>query len=371
RLGCAVTGTDSSFDVTPPSARADVTREVDVIEEILRVVGYEQVSSTIPVLRQAPGVRERDRAESARSALAAAGASEAITFGFQSTARTNALNLPGTDRRMQPITVRNPMGIDQEVMRTSLVPNLLAAVARNQSHGRPDVALFEVGSVFLRRGEGVTERPLHQLADEPTWATGVLAGRRSTQIGLGAPWDAFDAKGLALVAIRAVAGEVRVTTRAVSNVGYFHPGVCGELALGHDVVGWFGELHPETRKKLGVECPVFGFDLDLTKLPLAPPAQMQPIPRFPGSARDVSLLLSESIPAARVVDVIEKTNEPLISSIRLLEDYRDTKLGGGMKSMLWSILYRAPDRTLTDVEVDKAHENIVARLVENLSAQRR
>ena len=370
RLGCTVTGSDSTFDVTPPSGRADVSREVDVIEEILRVVGYEQVSSTIPVLRQAPGVRERDRAEAARSALAAAGASEAITFGFQSTARTNALNLPGTDRRMQPITIRNPMGIDQEVMRTSLVPNLLAAVARNQSHGRPDLALFEVGSVFLRRGEGVTERPLHQLADEPAWATGVLAGRRPTQIGLGVPWDAFDAKGLALVAIRAVAGDVRVTTRA-GTVGYFHPGVCGELVLGTEVIGWFGEVHPDTRKKLGVDGAVFAFDLDLSKLPLAAPAQMQSIARFPGSTRDVSLLLSESIPAARVVEVIENAAEALMSSVRLLEDYRDAKLGAGMKSMLWSIMYRALDRTLTDVEVDKAHENIVARLVENLPAQRR
>jgi len=371
RLGCTVTGSDSTFEVTPPSARADVAREVDVIEEILRVVGYEQVSPTLPVLRQAPGVRPRDRAEAARSALAAAGASEAITFGFQSTARVTALGLPGTDRRMQPITIRNPMGIDQEVMRTSLVPNLLAAVARNQSHGRPDVALFEVGSVFLRRGEGVTERPLHQLADEPVWATGVLAGRRPAQLGEGTPWDAFDAKGLALCAIRAVAGDVRVTTRATSTVGYFHPGVTGELVVGNDVVGWFGEVHPDTRRKLGVEGAVFGFDIDLSKLPLAAPAQMQTIPRFPGSARDVSLLLAESIPAARIAEVIEATNEPLVSSVRLLEDYRDAKLGAGMKSMLWSIAYRSPDRTLTDVEVDKAHETIVARLVENLPAQRR
>lgn len=371
RLGCVVTGGESTFDVTPPSARADLAREVDVIEEILRVVGYEQVSSTLPVLRQAPGVRPRDRAEAARSALAAAGASEAITFGFQAIARCTALDLPATDRRMQPITLRNPMSIDQEVMRTSLVPNLLAAVARNQSHGRPDVALFEVGSVFLRRGEAVSEQPLHQLADEPVWAAGVLAGRRPTQLGYGTPWDAFDAKGLAEIAIRAVAGDVRITTRATSAVSYFHPGVCGELVVGTEVVGWFGELHPKTRKTLGVEGPVFGFDLDLTRLPLAPPAQMQPIPKFPGSARDVSLLLAEGIPAARIAEVIEQTAEPLVSSVRLLEDYRDAKLGAGMKSMLWSIAYRAADRTLTDAEVDKAHENIVARLVENLPAQRR
>ena len=116
---------------------------------------------------------------------------------------------------------------------------------------------------------------------------------------------------------------------------------------------------------------VFAFEVDLGKLPLAQPAQMRAIPRFPGSERDVSLLLAEDIPAARVVEVIEAANEPLLSRVRLLEDYRDAKLGAGMKSMLWSIAYRSAERTLTDVEVDKAHETIVGRLVDNLPAQRR
>ncbi|HLL20592.1 MAG TPA: hypothetical protein VK427_00590, partial [Kofleriaceae bacterium] len=169
----------------------------------------------------------------------------------------------------------------------------------------------------------------------------------------------------------AIAGDIKIATRATTHVGYFHPGICGELVLGNDVIGWFGEYHPDTRKKLGVDGPVFGFDLDLTRLPIAPPAQMHAIPRFPGSARDVSLLLATAITAGRVAEVIEQTNERLVSSVRLLEDYRDPKLGDGMKSMLWSILYRAPDRTLTDAEIDKAHENIVTRLVENLPAQRR
>ena len=148
----------TGFTATPPSTRGDVAREVDVIEEILRVVGYEQVAPTLPTLRRAPGLRPRDRGDAARMALAAAGASEAITYGFQSTARCLALGIAATDRRAQPIALRNPMSSDQSVMRTSLLPNLLAAVARNQSHGRPDVALFEVGSVFLRRGGGMTER---------------------------------------------------------------------------------------------------------------------------------------------------------------------------------------------------------------------
>ena len=371
RLQFTVTGTGDVLDVTPPSARADVTREVDVIEEVLRIVGYEHVPKALPILRQAPGVRPRDRGDAAREALAAAGLSEAITYGFQSAERVAALGLAGTDRRSQPIAIKNPMSLDQAVMRTSLVPNLLAAVARNASHGRHDVAIAEVGSVFLRRGEGAAEREIHQLADEPIWAACVLAGNRAAQLGAGAAWDAFDAKGFAQVAIRAVAGDVEIKTRATQSVPYFHPGVAGELSVGGTVVGWFGEVHPAVREQLGIEARVFAFDLDLSKLPLAEPAQMRTIPRFPGSARDVSLLLAESIPAARVEEVIAAVGEKLVTSVRLLEDYRDAKLGAGMKSMLWSILYRSPERTLTDAEVDKAHEGIVARLIENLPAQRR
>lgn len=372
RLGCTVTGGGEVFEVTPPTVRADVVREVDVIEEILRVVGYEHVPSSLPVLRQAPGVRPLDRADRVRDALAAGGLSEAITYAFQSADRGAALGLSPTDRRAQPIALRNPMSAEQAVMRTSLLSNLVAAIARNQSHGRADVALFEVGSVFLRKGESVTARPLNELADEPTWASGVLAGRRPAQIGLGEPYDAFDAKACGLRAIRAVAGPVAVTTRAVANVPYLHPGIAGELIVDGVTVGRFGELHPDVRARLGVDGAAFAFEVELSLLPVAPPAQMQPIPRFPGSARDVSLLLAADIPAGRVEDVIADAAEPLVAGVRLLEDYRDAdKLGAGMKSMLWSISYRAPDRTLTDAEVDRAHETLVARLVDNLPAQRR
>ena len=386
RLGCEVAPAGESLAVTPPSARADLTREVDFIEEILRITGYDQVPSTLPALRQAPGVRDADRADLARHALVAAGASEAITYGFQSAERSSALGLPGTDRRTQPIAIKNPMSGEQAVMRTTLLPNLGAAIARNQSFGRPDVCLFEVGSVFLRRGEGLTERPMHELADEPVWAAGVLAGKRPGRIGDGAPYDSFDAKALALAAIRAVAGDLAVATTAVANVPYLHPGVAGALLIdperlapdastpmldGRAVIGWFGELHPDVRKRLGIDGRAFAFEVDLEALPLAPPAAMRPIAKYPGSDRDVSLLLAETIPAARIQQVIATAAEPLVAGVRLLEDYRDAKLGAGNKSMLWSIVYRSPERTLTIAEVDKAHEGIVRRLVEQLPAQQR
>ncbi|HEX7701084.1 MAG TPA: hypothetical protein VF403_10190 [Kofleriaceae bacterium] len=173
--------------------------------------------------------------------------------------------------------------------------------------------------------------------------------------------------------IRAVAGNLPVRTNAVTNVSYLHPGVADELVIdlsgNRSVVGRFGELHPKLRAHFNVTGPTFAYEVDLDVLPLAAPAQMLPIPKFPGTERDVSLLLADSIAAAAVQDMI--VAEPLVSGVRLLEDYRDAKLGAGMKSMLWSIAYRSPDRTLTDAEVEKAHEASVGRLVENLPAQRR
>ncbi len=371
RLEFVVTAQGEHLAVTPPSARGDVTREVDVIEEVLRISGYEQVASTLPALRKVPAEAEIHVGDLARRALAQAGGYEAITYGFQSVERNGALGLAASDKRSQPIAVRNPMSAEQAVMRTSLLPNLIAAIARNQSFGRPDVCLFEVGSVFLRRGEGVGEQQPHELADEPVWASGVLAGKRRGQLGAGTAWDAFDAKAFALEAIRAVAGDVEVRTNATTAITFLHPGVAGELVMDRRVIGWFGELHPDVRAKLGVTGPAFAYEVDLEALAPATPPQMKPIPKFPGTERDVSLLLAETIPAGRVRDVIAAVGEALVTGVRVLEDYRDAKLGAGMKSMLWSIAYRSPERTLTDAEVEKAHEGIVARLVENLPAQRR
>ncbi|MCX5744037.1 MAG: phenylalanine--tRNA ligase subunit beta, partial [Proteobacteria bacterium] len=371
RLGCTVVGAGATFDVTPLSARPDLAREIDLIEEILRVTGYEHVPSTLPMLHVAPPLQELDRADVVRRALAAAGLAEAITFGFQSVERNASLGLAATDLRSQPITLRNPMSLDQAVMRTSLLPNLVAAITRNQSFGRPDVAIFEAGSVFLRRDQGGGGGPIHGQADEPTWVCGVLAGHRPGHLGDGTAWDALDAKSFALVAIRAIAGDRDVQVRAIRDVAYLHPGVGGELVIERGRVGVFGELHPAMRSKLGVTGAAFVFEVDLTKLGVAGPTQMKPITKFPASSRDVSLLLAEAIPAGAIETAIRATHEPLVDRIRLLEDYRDAKLPPGQKSMLWSISYRAPDRTLTDVEVDKAHEGIVGRLVENLPAQRR
>jgi phenylalanyl-tRNA synthetase beta chain len=268
--------------------------------------------------------------------------------------------------------VRNPMSIDQAIMRTSLVPNLLAAVARNQSFGLPDVALFEVGSVFLRAGgQAATGEPT-ALADEPLGVCLVLAGQRPRRMASeAAPWDVFDAKGFVLALLGAL-GVADVAVTAVTDVPYLHPGVAARLGAGGRTLGVLGEVHPDVRARFGIGGPVFLAELDLSGLAAPPPVAMKPVPRFPASTRDVSLLLPDAVVAAQVAAAIAEVAEPLIEAVALAEEYRDVeRLGAGRKSQLWSITYRAADRTLTDAEIDRAHEAIVGTLTAALPAQRR
>jgi phenylalanyl-tRNA synthetase beta chain len=164
-----------------------------------------------------------------------------------------------------------------------------------------------------------------------------------------------------------------VAFSASTAVPYLHPGVCATIALADGTpVGEVGEIHPETRRALGVEARCFGFHLSLDAFAAPSPAQMRPVPRYPAITRDISFFVAKGVPAARVRALIAGASEPLVEHVAVLEDYRDpARVPEGHKGMLWSITYRSADRTLTDVEVDAVHETIVARLLAELPGERR
>lgn len=360
------------LEVTCPPHRPDLTREVDLIEEVIRIHGFDKVPATLPA-GQVPLRRRPDpRPALARRALVAAGLSEAITFGFTSRARVASLGLPEDDRRARPIPIRNPMSAEQAVMRTSLLPSLLAAVARNLSFGVGDVALFEVGNVFLGRDDAATAGE-EGLPDEPVRVAGVMTGQRPGWLGSGGEVDVFDIKGAVECMLEALLPDQPVRFEADTESSYMHPGACARVLLPDGtLVGHVGEIHPRTRRALGVEPRCFGFELALDGFPMPAARQMHPIPRYPAVTRDVSLLMDASVPAARVRALIDEAAEPLVELVTVLEDYRDPEhVPAGKKGMLWSITYRSVEGTLTDAQVDRAHEAIVARLLEQLPAQRR
>jgi phenylalanyl-tRNA synthetase beta chain len=364
-LGIDVQGAEGThvLTCTPPSYRRDLTLEADLIEEIVRMVGYERIPATLPVSQARPQPAAGLRAEAARSALAAAGLYEAITYGFTSPARLAALRLPDGHPIRRPVALKNPLREELSVMRTSLVPNLLAAVAHNLAHGHKDVQLFEIGSVFLASGR--------KLPDEPVHAAGVMAGSRAGWLQPQGPLDVFDLRGVVEHLFASLGLEVDFV-QARNEEGFLHPGVGAAILCGGQHVGVLGEVHVATREALGVFVPCFAFDVNLDLLPAAQRPMYRGVTRFPGVVRDVSFFVADFTPAARVREVLRQAQEPLLREIHVLEDYREPgRVPEGKKGMLWSLTYRSPERTLTDAEVDAVHEQLVARLLGELRGQRR
>lgn len=359
-------GVGDTIEVTVPTSRSDITREVDLIEEVVRVYGFDKVPATLPATTVRPTSVPDPRRVGVHRAMFNTGLCEHISYGFTSPARIAALGLPDSDVRTKTIAIDNPMTVEQSVMRTSLWPNLLAAVSHNLKHDVQDVRLYEVGHVFL---QGKSELP-----EEPLEICGVLAGTRAGWLSDGPPVDFYDAKGAVISILETIYGTSEgFDLKADSAPKFLHPGASARILdkKGQEI-GVVGELHPRVRKAFDLDVSVFGFELKLSELEPPKDFQMTGLPRYPAITRDISFLMSLDIESAQVRGIIAKEEEALLSQVQVLEDYRDpAHVPVGKKGMLWSITYRSPDRTLTDAEVDKVHQRIEDRLLTELGATRR
>ncbi len=351
--------------VTCPTVRIDLEREVDLIEEVARLHGFEDIPATLPALRSAPLAAADTREDLVRRAFAGAGLDETIGFGFASPARIAALRLPADHPVARPLSVENPMREEQSVMRTSLLANLLAMVAHNQAFGIEDVRLFEIGSIFLRG------KPGSQLPDEPRFTAAVIAGSRAGWLKAAGSVDFYDLKGI----VERVFAELRLAVEfmpARREDGFLHPGVAAGIVAGGVRVGVLGEVHPETRDRFGIGKPCYAVEINLEAISPPTAAQFSALARFPASLRDVSFFVDDFVPAAHVRAVVDGGRPRLLEELRIVEDYREAgKVPVGKKGMLWSMTYRDPSRTLTDAEVDAVHEELVARMLQELRGVRR
>lgn len=352
--------------VEVPSSRADVTREVDLIEEVVRIYGFDRVPATLPATTVRPKSRPDLRRERARTGLVSAGFCETVTYGFTSPKRIADLGFAHEGTRGQPIKIDNPMTIEQSVMRTSLWCNLLAAVAHNRKRDVREVRLFELGHVFLRASDGKPQEPLE--------LCGVLTGHREGWLRSTEQLDFYDAKGAVASVLEAIYGTQHgFAFRPKPASPVLHPGIsAGIFDRNGEEIGSVGEVHPHVRKAYDLDIPVFGFELALGRLDLPSDLHMSAIPRFPAVTRDISLMLSSGIESKQIRDVIVDCDQPLVANVQVLEDYRDpAHVPEGKKGMLWSVTYRSLERTLTDIEVDKVHQQIEERLLNDLQATRR
>jgi phenylalanyl-tRNA synthetase beta chain len=346
-----------------PSHRPDVSREVDLIEEVARVRGYDAIPTVLPAV-----VASRDHgprqalARRVRSAATAMGLSEAVTWAFVSPGELDAVGAPPPG-----IALRNPLREEQSVMRTSLVPGLLKVVAHARRHGERDARLFSVGTLFARSGRAPNEEHLGFAA--------LLAGERPSWLGKPQPVDVWDAKGLAEGLTRRLVGRelslVPDGDHARSKL--LHPRGAAAVEIAGKRVGALGPLHPEVaaRFEVGESAVVVELDLDeLERVEISPRGFMA-LPRFPANLRDIAVVVKEEVTAGEIERAVREAAGDLAERVTLFDRFAGGHIAAGHTSFALRVVYRARDRTLTDAEVDARHAEVVARVQQQFGGQLR
>ncbi|MDX2021795.1 MAG: phenylalanine--tRNA ligase subunit beta [Deltaproteobacteria bacterium] len=354
-------GDSARLDLGIPSYRPDLSMEADLVEEVLRHEGYESVVPRRMIFNAKAAPNPEAPSDLARARFVSAGLNEVVTWGFVPSGWLSALAPAAPEahqRLVRGLAVSNPISADYEVMRTSLLPGLVETAKRNLSRGVQSLALFEVGPVVER-----AEQAGHVTAAQQNHASALLCGLQPGWLRPGAAVDFFDLKR---VAAAVLAGFALQDARyvPVSDVPFLHPGVGASIEVQGQRVGLLGELHPRTRKALRLTETAFYLELYLDQFPAAA-AAIHPIlpPRYPATTRDISFWVDESVTAQAQQDALWSTPSPLLRAVSVLEDFRDPKyVPAKKKGMLWTLTYRADDRTLTDAEVDAAHAGVLAAL---------
>jgi phenylalanyl-tRNA synthetase beta chain len=347
-----------------PYWRSDISLEEDLIEEVARIIGYDEIPITMlsqPVPRQAPSPMLKLKPQVSRI-LADYGFQEVITFSMMGGEALNKLSPHSQPPEAEPLRLDNPMTAEQEYMRPTLRANLLSALESNLRHEENGVRLFELGRVYLKRK--------NDLPNEPEILCGVLTGPRFEPSWRGGneTLDFYDAKGI----IEGLFGQLGVefSFEAGSDES-LHPFKQAAIVVGGKRLGVVGELHPNVSDAFELSGDVYLFEVDLTALLsfTLGHKMFQPISRFPAVVRDMALVVDAGVTNAQVQEVVR--GFPLVTEVSLFDLYSGEQLPSGKKSLAYRISYQSPKHTLTDDEVNKVQQQIVARLSKQLGAKLR
>jgi len=365
RLECSVRGTaEGTLEVVPPSYRIDIEREIDLVEEVARMKGFDAIPATMPIARvvsDLPTLHQRLE-RSVRDILVNHGMNEIINFSFTSPDAADKLLLPVDDIRRTAIRLANPLVAEQSVMRTTLLPGVLETVARNTSFRSMDLRLFEIRRRYMPTSE--------EMPQEPLCIAGALTGSR-IDTGWSSSRDAvdfYDVKGIIenLLDLLHIRGVSWVTDAPES---YYHPGKSCRVMAGKRQIGSFGEIHPTVQANFGIEKPLYAFELDFERLvTLANQKRTISAPsRFPDSTRDIAMLAADDVQAERIVACVNGVKAQEIEQVEIFDLYRGAGIQEGFKSIAIRVRYRSYERTLTDEEIGVIHAKVIAALVSKLN----
>jgi phenylalanyl-tRNA synthetase beta chain len=363
------------WQVTVPPRRSDVERPIDLVEEIGRLVGFDALPATLPegrpgeepVRREGAPVPQEQQpiqtraqlalVEAARDTSVRLGWSEAVNWGFGEPAKLTAVT-----GQSAFVTLSNPLSAEQSVMRTTLLAGLLGNVAHNLARGGDRVALFELGARFPEGGES-----------EPMTYAAVATGERARRwAGAGERFDAHDMTGL-VDAVGVAIGRPLRFVPVDGGPAWLHPAARAAVLFDGEIVGHVGRLHPATLDAFDLGDAVFACELDLAALAAkpAPAVRFARMSRTQDATRDVALLLDASIPFATVQACVAGLESGLVESVRLFDVYAGDRLAEGKRSLALRVTYRSPEATLTDAEIEVAHQAVVERLTSELGASTR
>jgi phenylalanyl-tRNA synthetase beta chain len=368
-LGFGAADADDGLDVTVPAwRRRDVYREADLIEEVARLAALERLPATIPENRTgvAGGLTAPQRLHRrAEDVLIGCGAYEVAGWSFADPGLLDRLRLPEDDPLRDVVAIENPMAETQSILRPTLMGSLLDAAAHNRDRGRPDLALFESGTVYRADG-GPLPAEHHALGALLHGAPAPASWRRAETPRA----DIFAAKGLLEAVLRALRVEAAFEPQVRP---FLHPGRAARVLVGGDTVGFLGELHPLVAAEWDFDEPVAAFAIDLGRVVAHAPdmAAYADLTTFPALRRDLALAVPAGTAAADVVAVVRAAGGELLQDVEVFDVYAGEQAGEGRTSIALHLAFRAADRTLTDEDVAERVQAILAEAADRLGAERR
>ncbi len=364
RLGLPYDERDGHLVVHAPSYRVDLTIEADLVEEVARLYGYDNIPSSLPRDASRGGLDACQQFRRQATAVMARYLNEVINYSFINPTAFDHIMLPADSHLRRTVNIANPLSEEQSVMRTLLLPGLLKSLSTNLARRNLNLALFETGKVFYPGDD--------KLPQENFKLGAIVCGRsESNWLKYDVEMDYFYLKGVAEILLQEL-GCVQTSFRAEGVPGY-HPGRTALLSCKGEDIGVLGELHPAVLEAYNIKERACALELDLDKIYSlsARRIEARAIPRFPAVERDLAVLLEKSIAVSQTVQVIREAASSLLEKVHLFDVYAGEQVPKGFKSLAFRLTFQAYDRTLTDAEVNAEMDAIRGSVQEKLEAQLR
>jgi phenylalanyl-tRNA synthetase beta chain len=361
------TGSDE-LAVVSPSFRVDIARPVDLMEEVARLSGYNNIPTTYPLIPAEARQPEKQLGlrNSLKKVMTGFGFTEIINYSFINRLYCDSLRLESADQRRNMVDILNPLTEDQAVMRTSLIPGLLETIHRNIARQIKTLKLFEVGKIYIGRGKDNLPEEIEMLSG--IW-TGFCtnASWYSKEIGC----DFFDIKGVVEGLLNRIKiDRIKFTCMPDNSCIYTRPGHTAQILQEKKLIGLTGEIHPQVLSNFDLKQAAFIFELDLKAISDLIPETIRskPIPKFPSISRDITIIIDKDLESSKLPETIRKSGEELIENLYLFDVFEGDTIPQNKKSISLRITYRSKHKTLEDDEVNYIHKNITDRLLKEFDA---